>query len=174
MFGKMLSDALLYAVVLAAAPPAAQAGRNPSVTGGGELEFNTGDPTSVGTFGFAAIQQQDGTAVGNAELSYDLGDRSYRFHAEIDCVAFSTTFPDLAVVSGIVTQAEGPDGAEFYKGQRIVFAVADGDFFLSKANPDFMTYPSFWGPDFDCHTVDPFALDYAFVVKHGNIQVRPQ
>jgi hypothetical protein len=166
---SLISLAILIAVTLLAAPPAARAARNPSATGGGQFAYADFTNDYHGTFAFAAVQQQDGTAVGNAEISVYLTGQTSRYHVDIDCVAFAG---NEAQLSGIIRQAEG--AGQGLEGWRILFIVMDnGEGQQVSDNPDRITEFQFYPPDapVDCHEVHFFA--FPFLVEHGNIQVRP-
>ncbi len=179
MFRKALIPlGILFAVATVALPATARAARNPSVTGGGQWAGGPFAPgAGHGTFAFAAIRQQDGTAVGQAEFSAIVGDQTSRVHIDIDCVVFnpgSIGLPNAATLSGIITRAEGehwPFVGQLQEGQRVLFSFVDHGEGHPGERSDFLSPFHLRPPDppVDCNVF----LSTDLVVEHGNIQVRP-
>src|SRR5690348_2861341 len=86
-------------------------------------------PTAVpsgsghGTFAFGAVQQPDGTTVGDANIDVVFGGQTGSVRVDIDCVYVPSILTYHGTLSGIVTHAEGLwQGLE---GSRILFTVED-------------------------------------------------
>jgi hypothetical protein len=154
-------------LLLAAAAQEVSAGGNPSVSGHANLTIGG----ELRTFSFTAVQHEDGTVTGQAELFNRIFDS--RFHIAIDCLRI---IGNLAVLSGVVAQVvsdcTGPDCIAV--GDAAIFAVRDNGEGNS-TTADEMTgvaFPfSFPVPTF-CMVVLPPPQAFGSI-EAGNIQVRP-
>jgi hypothetical protein len=108
----MLLALLVMGWVLMPRSPAGAAG-NPSASGYIDLPEDT---VHFDEYSFAAIQHQDGTVTGQAEIL--LQPENERIHVAIDCM---TIVGNTANISGIITHP----GGVFTEGSRVMFTVKD-------------------------------------------------
>jgi hypothetical protein len=160
-----LSFALLLLGAIASFAPAvgAEGGVVQSATGAGQFVLDNG---SLRTFAFTAVEHNDGSVSGEAEvINRDLGTRR---HFSIDCLSIRNG--NLAVVSGIVTEAEDPS----LIGHPAIFAAQDNGQ-GSNANPDQVSQAVYIDQPFNCNTAPTrLALSVLVPISAGNVQVHDQ
>jgi len=134
----------------------AQATAQHSATGSGRIQFGPNRES----ISFSAIQHQDGSVTGNAEVQ-DVS-AGVTLHIDVDCL---NVVGNVATISGIVTRSSEPT-LEGFEG---IFQVVDGG--EGKGSVDLMSLANFFevgvGPD--CHAPGEFDLA---PTESGNIQVR--
>lgn len=146
---------LLILPGFAFSPHPVKADGNPSASGHGTVV----DGDSVRFFSFNAVQHDDGTVTGQAEV-HNLN-TDVRFHVELDCLKIDG---NTATISGIVTESDPP----VFVGLRGTFRVEDngeGD----DAPPDRLSRLNLQLAD--CNA--SFSFPGLAPIFRGNIQVRP-
>lgn len=145
---------LLILPGFAFSPSPVKADGNPSASGHGTVV----DGDTVRFISFNAVQHEDGTVTGQAELQNF--NQEIRIHLELDCLKITG---NAAVMSGIITESSNADVI----GLRGVFRAQDNGE-GEEADPDRLSRLTIGGPD--CNT--QFPLGGAPIFR-GNIQVRP-
>ena len=151
---------LLILPGLAFSPSLVKADGNPSASGHGTVV----DGDTVRFISFNAVQHDDGTVTGQAELQNF--NQEIRVHLELDCLKING---NAAVMSGIITESSNADVI----GLRGVFRAQDNGE-GEASSPDLATDlggtvpgadPTCGKAQADSFTTHP--------VEEGNIQVRP-
>ena len=159
--------ALMSTIALVAAAPILAQGDGVvhSMTGSGHIQI--GD--DLRTFAFSAVQRDNGTVTGEAQLVNRQAGNAAQVHVGIDCL---NVFGNVAIASGTITQAFNPDAI----GVAAVFAVEDNGE-GANAPPDritlLLTFP-FVPPGTPlCMLVGPGdAAPLLMPIEDGNVQVR--
>src|SRR5437867_10796631 len=147
---------LLILPGLAFSPSLVKADGNPSASGHGTVV----DGDTVRFISFNAVQHDDGTVTGQAELQNF--NQEIRIHLELDCLKITG---NAAVMSGIITESSNADVIAL----RGVFRAQDnGEGEGEGTDPDRLSRLTIGGPD--CNT--QLSLGGAPIFR-GNIQVRP-
>jgi hypothetical protein len=172
---SLLSFAAVIMLASLLTTPAAADG-NPSASGHGN-RISLGE---LRTFSFTAVQQKDGTVIGEAEV-FNRG-FPVRVHQKIDCLKFVEG--NKAIMSGPITQSSDPGVAAL--GNIAVFGVEDNGEGVNAPTDRITTVPDYAPEEgIDCNDftfVDDTLRnvnDLSVVVRPlgtilaGNIQVKP-